>query len=103
MRFGHRPLLTCVWCTDMNDFLLASLPGIVAPYVGEATVLGILGWEWIGGIAAGRRAERWRGGFGWALVWMAVGEVGVRYLWDVRAVEDDCLHVTSCHVGPGLI
>jgi len=78
---------------DTNDFLLDSLPGIIAPYVGEAAVLGVMGWEWVSGVEGGRRKGRWRGSFGWALGWMAVLEIGLRYLWDVRAVDGDCLHV----------
>lgn len=94
VRFGHRPLLTCVWCKDINDFVLISLPGIIRPYGLEGVIIGILGWSWVGGEEAGRRAEAWRGSFGWALGWLTVIEIGVRYLWDIRAVDGDCLHVS---------
>lgn len=93
VRFGHRSLLTCVWCQDVNDFLLASLSGILGPYVGEAMVIGLMGWSWVGGGDAELRAASWRVGFAWGLGWMAVVEVGVRYLWDLRVVNGDCLHV----------
>ena len=94
-RFGHGSLLTCVWCQDINDFLLASLPGILGPYVGEAMIIGVMGWNWVGGGDAELRAASWRAGFGWALGWMAVVDVGSRYLWDLRVVDGDCVHVCA--------
>jgi hypothetical protein len=92
-RFGHQPLLSCVWCTSKLDFLIAAVPGILGVYLIQAGILGIMGWEWVGGMDAARRSERWRSVFGWSLGVLAVGEGMIRYWWDIRAVEGDCLHV----------
>lgn len=92
-RFGHRTLLQCVWCQDINDFMLVSLPGIMLPYILEATFIGMMGWRWVGGNEASRRAERWRSTFAWTLGVLCVVECGAKYFWDIRAVEGDCLHV----------
>ncbi|KAK8846703.1 hypothetical protein IAR55_005790 [Kwoniella newhampshirensis] len=98
-RFGHDTLLNCVWCKDDLDYLFYSSPGILIPYVGEAVVLGMMGWRWLTGEAAGPRAERWRSVFGWVLVGGMVGEVGAKWFWEVRAVEGDCLHLaTTIHI-----
>jgi hypothetical protein len=93
-RFGHQPLKDCLWCQDINDFLLASLPSIVGQYLVEAALIGALGISWIEGSETPARAARWKGPAGWALVVMAAAEVGAKYLWDIRAVEGDCLHVS---------
>jgi hypothetical protein len=92
-RFGHQPLLECLWCQNIHDYLLVSIPGIVFPYAIEAVVLGMLGWTVAGGEQAGTRANRWRSTMGWILVTAGTAEVGVKYLWSVRAVEGDCVHV----------
>jgi hypothetical protein len=94
-RFGHQPLLECLWCQDINDYLLVSIPGIVLPYAVLAVVVGVLGWTVVGGEQAGTRANRWRSAMGWTLVTAGTAEVGVKYLWSVRAVEGDCVHVSA--------
>lgn len=92
-RLGHRPLLECLWCTRPADYFLFALPSVLWPYLCEAVVLGMLSWRAVGGAWAGRRAERWRGVMAWVLLGAAVGEIGVKWGWDVVAVEGDCVHV----------
>ncbi|AAW42821.2 hypothetical protein CND05650 [Cryptococcus deneoformans JEC21] len=92
-RLGHRPLLECLWCTRPADYFLFALPSVLWPYLCDAVVLGMLSWRAVGGAWAGRRAERWRGVMAWVLLGAAVGEIGVKWGWDVVAVEGDCVHV----------
>ncbi|GFZ49077.1 hypothetical protein JCM24511_06827 [Saitozyma sp. JCM 24511] len=94
-RFGHQPLLECLWCQNINDYLLVSIPSIVLPYAVRAVILGVLGWTVVGGEQAGTRANRWRSTTGWILVTAGTAEVGAKYLWSVRAVEGDCVHLAS--------
>lgn len=92
-RLGHRPLLECLWCTHPLDYFLFALPCILLPYLCEALVLGVLGWRVVGGPWAERRAERWRGVMAWTLLGAAVAEIGVKWGWEVVAVQGDCAHV----------
>ncbi|KAL7423297.1 hypothetical protein Q5752_002598 [Cryptotrichosporon argae] len=94
-RVGHAPFASCVWCRSLDDFTVAALPGVVAPYVAQAAVLGALGWRAVGGPGARDRARRWRAKFGSALLVMAATDVGARYFWDLRVVDGDCLHLAS--------
>lgn len=92
-RLGHRPLLECLWCTHPLDYFLFALPCILLPYLCEALVLGVLGWRVVGGPWAERRGERWRGVMAWTLLGAAVAEIGVKWGWEVVAVQGDCAHV----------
>lgn len=94
-RLGHRPLLECLWCTHPLDYFLFALPSILLPYLCEALVLGMLGWRAVGGSWAERRTERWRGIMAWTLSGAAVAEIGVKWGWEVVAVQGDCAHVSS--------
>ena len=93
-RLGHQPLLECLWCTRPADYFLFALPSILWPYLCQAVVLGMLSCRVVGGACATRRAERWRGVVVWLLLGAAVGEVGVKWGWDVVAVDGDCVHVS---------
>ncbi|WWC59126.1 uncharacterized protein I303_101674 [Kwoniella dejecticola CBS 10117] len=95
LTFGHNPLMECVWCQYPTDYLIFSLPEILGWYILESVFLGILGWNIISGHQASRRAERWRSTFGWALVVGAVGECGIKWIWDLRVIEGDALHLAS--------
>ena len=77
-RYGHQPMLTCTWCKDSLDYLLASLPGIAQPYLVQAVVIGVL--DWAGGKESSARTNRWRNVIGWLLIVMGVTEVGMRYM-----------------------
>ncbi|OXG22342.1 hypothetical protein C361_03001, partial [Cryptococcus neoformans Tu259-1] len=92
-RLGHQPLLECLWCTRPPDYFLFALPSILWPYLCQAVVLGMLSCRVVGGACATRRAERWRGVVVWLLLGAAVGEVGVKWGWDVVAVDGDCVHL----------
>lgn len=95
-RLGHRPMLECLWCTHALDYFLFALPSILWPYVCEALVLGVLGWRVVGGgPGAERRSERWRGVMAWTLFGAAVAEIGVKWAWEVVAVQGDCAHVSA--------
>ncbi|WWC67609.1 uncharacterized protein I206_101519 [Kwoniella pini CBS 10737] len=95
LKFGHNPLIECVWCQFPSDYLIYSLPQILSWYILEAFFIGSLGMSWISGISASNRAERWRSIFGWMLVGGAILEGGVKWIWDLRAVEGDALHLAS--------
>lgn len=94
-RLGHGPMLECLWCTHALDYFLFALPCILLPYLCEALVLGVLGWRVVGGPWAERRTERWRGIVAWTLVGAAVAEMGVKWGWEVVAVQGDCAHVRA--------
>lgn len=94
-RLGHGPMLECLWCTHALDYFLFALPCILLPYLCEALVLGVLGWRVVGGPWAERRTERWRGTVAWTLVGAAVAEMGVKWGWEVVAVQGDCAHVRA--------
>ncbi|WVW78819.1 hypothetical protein I302_100781 [Kwoniella bestiolae CBS 10118] len=94
-KFGHRSLMDCVWCQTPMDYSIYSLPDILGWYLLEAVLLGMMGWSWIAGQEAGRRAEVWRNSLGWTLVVVAITEVGVKWGWDLRVVEGDALHLAS--------
>ena len=94
-RYGHEALEGCMWCSSQADFAVVSLPGIVGAYVGVAVLLGLMGWASVGGAGAAGRADRMRGKAGWGLVGAALGEVAVRYMWELRVVEGDCLQVCA--------
>jgi hypothetical protein len=97
-RFGHKPLLECVWCQTPVDFLVYSVPLVLAPYVGEAILIGLMGWNAVGGIDAGTRAAQWRATMGTTLGGMAVAELAARYLWDLSPSKGDCLHVSRVKI-----
>ena len=93
-RFGHHTLAQCVWCHNIYDYLLFSIPGIIAPYLVTAIAIGIS--KWVGEPNATGRANRWRATFGWSLLCLAIGECGIKYGWDVRVVSGDCLNASHC-------
>lgn len=95
MRFGHQAILECVWCDRSIDYLVYSLPLILAPYTLEAVFLGIFGLGKFGGREGRKRAGEWRWVSGVGLGVMAVGEIGARYLWDLRPVNGDVAHVSG--------
>ncbi|WVF70132.1 hypothetical protein IAT40_004920 [Kwoniella sp. CBS 6097] len=117
-RYGHAAIQDCVWCQTSLDYLVFSLPSIVGWYIFEVVFIGLLGLDTLwnepasprsstpnavgpGGIRTGvpseasRRAHRWRTLAGWSLFGAAMAEMGVKYGWEVRAVEGDCVHLAS--------
>jgi hypothetical protein len=77
------------------DYLIAALPEILGRYVMAAAVIMVMGSETIAGTGAGRRAKRWgRTGIR-VLGVMCIGELGIKYFWDLRISGGDCLHVSS--------
>ncbi|WVQ97753.1 hypothetical protein IAU59_004867 [Kwoniella sp. CBS 9459] len=118
-RYGHFALQDCVWCQTSLDYLLFSIPSVVTWYLLEAVFIGALGFDalWkdeavtprLNGQTMGmgmgmdkgapseasRRALRWRSLAGWSLFGAAMAELGVKYGWEVRAVEGDCVHLAS--------
>ncbi|OCF30474.1 hypothetical protein I316_07910 [Kwoniella heveanensis BCC8398] len=120
-RYGHAALQDCVWCQSSLDYLIFSLPCIGGWYLLEAVFIGLLGldrlWNEAGSSSsshqvasaqrgrgaipgsssreASQRAYRWRGLTGWSLFGAALAEVGLKYGWEVRAVEGDCVHLAS--------
>jgi hypothetical protein len=84
----------CIWCLSPLDYLVASLPDILGRYVSAAGVMMALGSEGLVGIGAGRRAKRWGGVGLWVVGIMCIGELGIKYLWDLRISSGDCLHVS---------
>jgi hypothetical protein len=93
-RYGHDPLLTCTWCHSSTDFLLAALPGILGAYLGITAVLGVLGLHSVGGDTARGVKRAWRGRAAWLLAISAAGEVGIRYMWELRVTDGDAVQVS---------
>lgn len=94
IRYGHTALQGCLWCRTPLDYLVANLPDILSRYLLAAVMLVIMGSESLAGSGASRRGSRW-GGIGvWILAAGCLGEVGVRYLWDLRISKGDTLHVS---------
>lgn len=94
-RFGHQPLIECVWCTSPDDYLIYSVPAILAVYVGSAILLGTISLKAVSGESAERRAEKWRSTVGLGLGGLCVADLASRYFWDLRPVQGDCLHVSQ--------
>lgn len=94
-RFGHGPLTQCVWCTSSDDFLLYSLPDIISTYAYAAVFLGVISSQAVGGEGAGKRAEKWRNTVGLGIGGFCLADLAARYLWDLRPVQGDCLHVSN--------
>ncbi|EIW68604.1 hypothetical protein TREMEDRAFT_18302, partial [Tremella mesenterica DSM 1558] len=90
-RFGHE-IMSCEWCLHSDDYILYGLPRVMAPYVGELVVVALLGLGVITGKDAGERGKRWRKSFGWVLGIGSVMELGVRWGWEIRIIDGDCLH-----------
>lgn len=93
IRFGHGAVQDCIWCLTPLDYLVASLPDILGRYVLAAGVMMGLGSEGLVGKGADRRDKRWGAVGLWVLGIMCIGELGVKYLWDLRISSGDCLHV----------
>lgn len=94
IRFGHGPVFDCIWCLTPLDYLVSSLPDVFGRYVSAAGVIMALGSDGLVGTGAGRRAQRWGGVSLWLLGIMCIGELGIKYLWDLRISSGDCLHVS---------
>lgn len=97
-RYGHQPLSSCTWCHSSTDYLIAALPGVLQAYITMAWLVGMLGLRPIGGGDATVRKRAWRGSMCWILAVLAVGELGVRYLWEIRISEGDAIQVCAVHV-----
>lgn len=95
IRFGHVSVQNCIWCLTPLDYLVANLPDILGRYVSAAVVMMALGNEALAGDGAGRRAKRWGGVGLWVLGIMCLGELGVKYFWDLLISNGDCLHVST--------
>jgi hypothetical protein len=93
IRFGHGAVQDCIWCLTPLDYLVASLPDILSRYVLAAGVVTVMGSEGLVGKGAERRAKRWGGAGLWVLGIMCIGELGIKYLWDLGISGGDCLHV----------
>lgn len=87
----------CTWCTSNSDYLLVALPRILGSYLAMAGLIGILGMEMIGGARGKLLKSAWRGSMSWILAVLAIGEVGVRYLWEIRITEGDAVQVSNAH------
>lgn len=94
LRYGHTAVQGCLWCRSPLDFLLASLPGIMSRYLLAALVMVALGNEVMSGKGAGWRGQRWNSAAMWALGLGCIGEIGVRYFWDLRISNGDTFHVS---------
>lgn len=96
-RWGHTTFIRCAWCTEGGDYMLAGLPRLLAPYAGEAFLIGAMGWQTVGGAGATERKVRFRSAAGWALGAMLAIDLGARWLWEIRAspgIDGDCTHVS---------
>jgi hypothetical protein len=94
-RWGHATFLRCTWCRDQYDFALAVIPNLLLPYVYEALLIGVMGWQTIGGPGATERKSRFRSVAGWALGAMLAADIGLRLTLEIRAGNNnDCLHVS---------
>jgi hypothetical protein len=94
LRLGHGPVSDCIWCLTPLDYLVASLPDILGRYISAAGVMMALGSDGLVGTGAERRAKRWGGVGLWVLGIMCIGELGIKYLWDLRISSGDCVHVS---------
>jgi len=81
--------------------LVASLSDILGRYVLAAGVIMALGSEALVGEGAERRRKRWGGVGLWVLGIMCIGELGVKYLWDLRISGGDTLHVNLLSLSSG--
>jgi hypothetical protein len=93
LRFGHRSLQDCLWCATPLDYLVASLPDILARYAWAAAVIMFMGSR-AAGDGAELRGKRWGGAGLWAVGIMCLAEIGVKYLWDLRITSGDTFHVS---------
>ena len=93
LRYGHEPLFGCGWCLKPDDYLIYGLAGWMKGYVLEGFILGSLSFGFFGGPESGRRAEQWRSVFAWGLVLGFAGEMAVRWGWELRVVDGDCVKV----------
>lgn len=93
-RYGHEAMAGCSWCHGASDYALVSLAAdTLGPYILVLMVLAAFGFQQIGGAQASDRKDAWRGSFAWIVGVLLVGEVVARYLWDIQAVDGDCVHV----------
>ncbi|WVQ76753.1 hypothetical protein IAR50_006427 [Cryptococcus sp. DSM 104548] len=93
-RLGHQPLSDCLWCTQSTDYFLFALPAMMLPYIITALCVGAVSATWIGG-GGTRRRDEWRAAVAWALVGGFVGEVGVKWGWDLGVADGDCSHLAT--------
>jgi len=95
VRWGHATFITGLWCRDTIDYALAAIPRLLSPYIAEAFLIGVMGWQTVGGPGATERKERFRAAAGWALGAMLALDFGTRCMMDIRARPDgDCFHVS---------
>lgn len=95
LRYGHEALQGCLWCRTPLDYLIFSLPGILSRYLLATLVLICLGNETLAGPSADRRGKKWTSPGIWWLGIGCLGEIAVRYFWDLRISNGDPLHVRS--------
>ncbi|ODN96450.1 hypothetical protein L198_04164 [Cryptococcus wingfieldii CBS 7118] len=90
-RLGHQPLSECLWCTQPADYFLFALPGMLRPYIITGLFVGAVSWL----CSSDARRKEWRATVAWALVGGFVGEVGVKWGWDLAVADGDCAHLAT--------
>lgn len=94
VRWGHTVAVNCGWCRAPQDWAVASLPGILGPYALQAALIGAMGWQWLAGRLAGRRAARYRLLAGGAVVAACAAELAARWWADLRVQNGQIFHVS---------
>lgn len=100
VRWGHAVALTCTWCRAHDDWALAALPGVLGPYALQAALLGAMGWQWLAGPRAGRRAARYRLVAGVAVAAACAAELAARWAADLRVTNGQIFHVSAPSPSP---
>ncbi|TXT13484.1 hypothetical protein VHUM_00851 [Vanrija humicola] len=94
-RWGHAAFTNCAWCRDDTDYALAAAPGILAPYLAEMVLVGVLGLAYVTGAGARIRANKYAAMAGWGVVLLAGVEYAVRLTWDVTPPRDKSDAITA--------
>ncbi|CAK9779760.1 hypothetical protein CC85DRAFT_261668 [Cutaneotrichosporon oleaginosum] len=93
-RWGHAVFFHCAWCRQRGDFALAAAPRVLGPYVLQALVLGVVGWDAVGGAGSRMRANKWRNTLGWVVAAAAAAEFGARWYVEMRVVHGHLTHLS---------
>ena len=86
IRYGHKAF-RCLWCSP-SDHALVAIPGILGTWVTETI--------WVG-LMSDHRTRPWRSTLAWSCVSGCVAEMAVKWGWELRVTEGDCLHVCSSY------
>ncbi|KAL1408454.1 hypothetical protein Q8F55_005266 [Vanrija albida] len=87
-RWGHAAFVPCSWCRDDTDYAAAAAPSILAPYLSQLLLLGLLSFAAVSGAGARLRADKWAALAGWGTLALAATEYAVRWSWDVTPPRD---------------